>query len=310
MRRLLILSDDAPAYADLLGQLDETEIHCATTIEAGRRWAAQANILLGRPDYVAGVLDVARRLAWVQSTFAGVDALCRPGLRRDYLLTGVKGIFGQAMSEYVFGQLLGLERGLYAAREDQRQQRWVPAFSPGIAGRTFGIAGLGSIGRHLAGTAVHFGMRVLGLRRHPGPVAQFENVYTIDQRDVFLAQLDYLVLALPETSDTRGLIDARALSELKPGAALINVGRGAVVEEAALVDALRSGRLRAAILDVFASEPLPRDHPFWRMDQVLLTPHIAALSAPADVVPIFRDNYLRFRQRRRLRYLVDFERGY
>ena len=310
--RLLIVTPDAADYAALAAQTDlgGLAIHTATDAEAARAHAAGCNLVLGVPAQVAGLLDAMPRLTWVQSTYAGVDALCRPGLRRDYTLTGLRGIFGALMREYVFGWILALERDLFAARENQRQRRWQEQPYRGLGGLTLGVCGLGSIGTAVARAGTALGMRVVGYRRTPSACDAVERVYSGDEFTVFLAQPDHLVVVLPDTPATAGLFDRAALAAMKEGAVLINVGRGRSVVEADLVDALRTGRPRAAVLDVFETEPLPETSPLWTLPNAYLTPHDAALSRPADVFGRFVANYRRHLAGEPLADVVDFARGY
>lgn len=312
MNHLLILSDNAEEYAQALGRLDlpDLEVSISDGSDCSDAVVRDANIILGRPDLVVKLLGQAQRLEWVQSTFAGIEPFCAPDLRRDYLLTGVKGVFGPLMSEYVFGYILALERNLFLIRENQKKALWVKPPYRSLAGLTIGILGLGSIGRHLALTAAHFQMRVFGLSRTAAPVPHVERVFGPQDMAAFTRPLDYLVAALPNTPLTRNLIDADVFESLPPSAVLINVGRGNAVDEDALATALRDGSLRAAVIDVFEAEPLPANSPLWKLDNAYVTPHNAAVAFPKDIVPIFCDNYDRFRSGEPLKYLIDLERGY
>lgn len=313
-QRLLLLVPPAETgnYRELLqaAALPGLELVLPADVDEARRRAPECTLLLGVPARVAEVLDAATRLRWVQSTYAGVEALCRPGLRRDYLLTGIKGVFGPLVREYVFGWILALERQLFATRVNQRRGRWEPLPYRGLGGQRLGVAGLGSLGRAVVDSANHFGMRVRGFRSSPGECPGVERVYAGGEWPQFLAGLDYLVLALPHTAATTGLVDAAALACLPRGAVLVNVGRGSAVVEQELAAALASGALRAAVLDVFATEPLPAESPLWRLENAYLTPHNAALSFPEAIVGVFADNYRRFVAGQPLQHAVDFERGY
>lgn len=310
--RLLILTPDAATYAALAADagLDDLEIHAATEVDQARTAAAGCNVVLGVPALVAGLLDAMPRLGWVQSTYAGVDALCRPGLRRDYTLTGLRGIFGALMREYVLGWILALERDLFEARQLQLRGRWQTLPFRGLTGLTLGVCGLGSIGEAVARAGAALGMRVVGYRRTPAPCAVVDRVYSGDEFHAFLAEPDHLVVVLPDTPGTAGLFDRDALATMKEGAVLINVGRGRSVVEVDLVDALRNGGLRAAVLDVFESEPLPASSPLWSLPNAYLTPHNAAPSLPGDVFDCFVANYRRRRAGEALADVVDFARGY
>lgn len=312
MNYLLIVDQDAEHYAQLVAECDlpALTINTATTVEAATARIEDSDILLGPPAMVATLLPHAPKLQWVQSTFAGVDALLQPELRRDYTLTGVKDLFGPLMSEYVFGWILSLERSLFTLREQQKKHLWREIPYRGLSGQTLGVAGLGSIGRHIAATATHFGMRVLGYRRSPGACDAVERVYAGDELHAFLGELDYLVLVLPSTAETTHLIDSTALAAMKASAVLINVGRGNVVKEDDLVEALAAGHPRGAVLDVFEQEPLSQRSRLWDLSNCHITPHIAATSFPDDIAAVFCENYRRFAKGESLNFVIDFEKGY
>lgn len=312
MNRLLILAQDATAYTPLVeaAGLGQLEIVAATRQGKALALVADCNIILGEPPLIAAVLASANRLEWVQSSWAGVDRLCRAELRRDYVLTGVKDIFGALISEYVMTYLFALERRIFTMRTNQLQKRWQPRPYRLAKDITVGIIGLGSIGRHVARTARGFGIRVTGLNRSGRPCDGVEEVYSRENLSQFLAEPDYLVLTLPDTPQTRHFINADVLAMMKSSVVLINVGRGSVINETDLVTALQQGQIGAAVLDVFETEPLPEDSPLWHLPNVYVTPHFAAVSFPQDVVNIFVENYHRFSQQESLLHQIDFERGY
>ena len=312
MKNLLIIEENADEYAKELRKrpLADLEVSISEGSNPTDPVVRDANIILGRPDLVAKILGQAERLEWVQSSFAGIEPFCAPNLRKDYILTGVKDVFGPLMSEYVFGYILALERNIFAARENQKQSHWRNIPYRGLAGLTIGICGLGSIGRHIASTASHFRMRVLGLSRSAAPTPYVERVFGPSEIAEFANHLDYLVAALPNTPSTKHLISAEVFKNLQKSAVLINVGRGMTVDEDALVKALRDGKLRAAVLDVFDTEPLPSHSLLWKLENAYVTPHNSALTFPKDIADIFCDNYERFRSREPLKYLINLERGY
>ncbi len=312
MHRLLVATGNNDRYLEVLraAALPDLELAAAGNSRQARDAAAECDIFFGEPGRIAPLLPAARRLEWVQSSFAGVEALCAPGLRRDYVLTAVKGVFGPLMSAYVFAYLLALERNLFEARANQAERAWRDLPYRRLPELTLGICGLGDIGRHIAATAAHFGLRVVGCKRTPGAVPHVDRVFSGDQFQTFLSLPDYLVLVLPGTAATDGLIDSAALGRMKPSAVLINVGRGNAVKESDLAAALQGHRIRAAVLDVFESEPLPRESPLWGLPNCFITPHNAGRSFAEDAVPIFCDNYRRWREGRPLRHTVDFQRGY
>lgn len=308
---VLILTEDAADYTrHLPGDLEGARLHVAAGEQDLGPEARQAQVALAKPALLARVLDQLPQLRWVQSTFAGVDPLLRSGLRQDYILTGVKGVFGPLMSEYVFGQIIAVERGFAALRAAQRERRWEPRAYRGLSGLTLGVAGLGSIGQHIVATAGHFGMRVVGYRRRPGEVEGVDRVYSGEAFREFAAVPDYLVLVLPATPESHHLVNADTLDAMGAGSWLINVGRGAVVNETALAGALQARRIGGAVLDVFEDEPLAPESPLWDLDNCVVTPHVAAESFPSDIVAIFLENWRRYRAGEPLQHVIDFQRGY
>jgi len=308
---LLILSRHAGAYRELVeaARLPDLRIVTASTASDVVAAAAEADLVLGEPSLIREVLPRLSRLHWVQATWAGVEPLLDPALRRDYVLTNARGVFGSLMSEYVFGYLLAHERKIFEKRASQLAGKWDPAHPGTLRGKRIGLLGVGSIGAALARTAKHFGMHVRGYTRASRDCSEVDEYFHGD-RAAFAADLDYLVSIVPNTAATVRLVDATLLAALPPRAIFVNPGRGNVVDEAALADALQSGRLAGAVLDVFLQEPLPPDHVFWRTPNLLITSHTAAISFPKDIAPVFIANYRRLIAGEPLQYRVDFEAGY
>ncbi len=274
------------------------------------RDGAGCDLALGEPSLIAGVLPQLAGLRWVQATWAGVEPLLAPELRRDYVLTNARGVFGGLMSEYVFGYLLAHERLIFSRHASQQAGRWDRTPPGTLRRKRIGLLGVGSIGAVLAHTAKCFGMHVHGYTRASEDCPDVDAWFHGDDLERFASGLDYLVCVLPHTPATRELVGARLLGALPQHAIFVNPGRGQVVDEEALADALQSGRLAGAVLDVFHEEPLPPYSAFWRLPNVLITGHTAALSFPEDIAPVFIDNYRRLRAGEALNYQVDFERGY
>ncbi len=312
MDQLLVLSHDADKYFKLLKECEfpDLEVVSCSHEDEAREAVRSSNIVLGDPTMVANILHQARCLEWVQSTFAGVEALCAEGLPRNYILTGVKGIHGPLMCEYVFGYILAIERHLFETKENQNVKAWVDMPYRSLRGLTLGICGLGSIGKHLAQTAIHFGMKVVAFKRTPAKLPYVERVYTGSSFGEFLGLSDYLVVVLPRTNDTNGLINSETLKKMKSSAVLINIGRGNAVVEADLIHVLKNRLIHAAVLDVFEEEPLPSHSPLWDLPNTLITPHNSALSFPGDIIQIFYKNYQCFIEKQPLNYVIDFKRGY
>jgi len=312
VNKLLILSVDAARYSSLVKVADLRQLEIVSADDPGTAAALMAgcNLILGDPDIVSEVLPSAGQLDWVQSSWAGVDSLCRPGLRRDYVLTGAKGIFGPLISEYVMTYLFALERQVFNMHSNQLEKRWQPLPYRPAQEITLGIVGLGSIGQQLAHTARHFGIRVTGLNRSGKSCKDVEKVYTADDLAGFFATPDYVVLTLPDTPKTKNFINSDVLKMMKPSAVLMNVGRGSIVDEDDLVSALRGGIIGGAVLDVFTDEPLARESPLWLLPNVYVTPHNAATSFPEDIVEIFVENYRRFMRKEPMLHVIDFDLGY
>jgi phosphoglycerate dehydrogenase-like enzyme len=249
-------------------------------------------------------------LRWVQASYAGVEPLLDPTLRRDYYLTNARGVFGGLMSEYVFGYLLQHERRMVERYRAQQELRWDRTITGTLRGKTIGLLGVGSIGTVLAGTARHFDMAVRGYTRASESCLDVNTYYHGSQLLDFADGLDYLVTVLPNTRETVRIVDASLLARLPAGAVFINVGRGSTVEDNSLVEALRAGKLAAAVLDVFEQEPLPIGHPFWHTPNLLMTFHTSAPSIPADLARLFIENYRRYAAGQTPLHAVDFERGY
>ena len=301
---MLILSKHARAYRELVEAARLPDLAFADAP------AADVEIVFGEPSLIRPALPELPSVGWVQSTWAGVEPLLDRSLRRDYLLTNARGVFGPLMTEYVFGYLLAHERLMFQKRDSQRAGRWDAAPPGTLRGKTIGLIGVGTIGAALAKTAKHFGMRVRGYTRASESCADVDAYFHGDDRLAFAAGLDYLVSIAPNTTRTRRLVDAALLAALPPRAVFVNPGRGSTVDEPALAAALVEGRLAGAVLDVFEHEPLPADHVFWRTPNVVITSHTAALSVPVDIAPVFIDNYRRFAAGQPLRYRVDFDQEY
>jgi len=305
---LLILSRHADAYRRLVEAARLPDLAIVSSEGAADR---AVDVILGEPSLIAPALPKHPGVRWVQSTWAGVEPLLDPALRRDYILTNARGVFGALMSEYVFGYLLAHERRMFEKHAAQREGRWDPKPPGTLRGKQIGLIGVGTIGAALAGTAKHFGMRVKGYTRRSSDCPDVDAYFHgSPARVAFAADLDYLVSIAPNTQATRHFVDATLLAALPPHAVFVNPGRGSTVDESALAAALQSGRLAGAVLDVFEREPLPADHILWRTPNVVITSHTAALSHPPDIAGVFVDNYQRYASGQLLRYRVNFDEGY
>ena len=303
MPNLLLLSRDSEEYKRLIESAQLPDL--ALTSEP-----VQSDIVLGEPKMIRDTLPNLPRLKWAQAIYAGVEPLVGPGQRQDYVLTNARGVFGELMSEYVFGYLLFHEKKILERIRSQQSMRWERPESGVLRGKTMGLLGVGSIGAHLAGTAKHFGMTVRGYTRGSESSRQVDRYYHGSDLLEFAKGLDYLVSVLPRTEGTNKLVDADLLNALPAHAVLVNVGRGNAVDEPALIQALTEGKLAAAVLDVFEKEPLPEGHPFWTTPNLYMTFHTSAISYPEDITKLFVENYQLYIEGKPLKYVVDFERGY
>jgi phosphoglycerate dehydrogenase-like enzyme len=265
--------------------------------------------------------DGSGSLRWVHSGAAGVGATLYREMRESpVLLTNSAGVHAVPMAETLLAMLLYFARGLDLAAAGQRERRWAaPAFEAGdapvreLGEATLGVVGFGGVGRELARRAHALGMRVLALKRRPAEAPPgVELLFGDDGLDRLLGESDFVAVTLPETARTRGLIGAAELARMRAGAVLLNVGRGRVVDEAALVTALEAGRLRGAGLDVFAREPLPEDSPLWGLPNVLVLPHVSATSRRfwRRQTDLMVENLRRYLRGDPLRNAVDKEAGY
>ena len=301
---------DAPYRKRLIDSGDVRYRFCASEEEIEAQ-ISEADVVLGSVAFPARLLDRAVRLRWIQVTGAGVDAFLAQGrLPEGVVLTRVDTSFGDRIAEYVVGHLLARVLRIQEVYRQQAERRWAPLETQRLCGRTMGIAGTGAIGRAVAARGRGLGMRTVGLSRSGRRVDAFDWVHPVGALAEFLAGLDVLVLCLPLTAETRGMIDAEQLACMKPSAILVNVARGPIVDASALGDALRNGTLAGAILDVFAQEPLPESSPLWSLDNVTVTSHQAGLNEPDEIVDFFLDNLRRLRAGEPLRGLVDLRRGY
>lgn len=266
-----------------------------------------------------GMLRGAGPLRWMQSWSAGVERYVRMEPLRDrddVVLTNMAGMYGPVIAEHVFGMLLAHTRNLSHYLEADREGVWSPAdrsTMSALQGRTMLVVGLGGIGSEIAVRAHAFGMRVLGTVRTARPApAYVDYLGTGDELAALLPQADIVVLAVPLTDETRGMIDATALSAMPEGAWIVNIARGPVVDTDALVDALRDGHVGAAFLDVTDPEPLPEGHPLWTLENVYITPHTAggAELSGERAMALFTENLRRFSMGEPLLNVVDKSAGY
>ena len=257
-----------------------------------------ADILLTFGPMMADhVVQEATNLKWIQALGSGVDGIVDlPSLRGNVLVTNLHGIQGPPVSEAAMMAMLALSRGLPRTVRSQDQHKWDRFPARLLKDKTVGIFGIGVIAEELAPKCKAFGMTVVGISSARRTVPGFDRMASRDELEQAVRELDYLVLLTPYSAATRGIVSEKVLAAMKPSSYLVNLARGGVVDEPALIKALQEKRLAGAALDVFMQEPLPKDHPFWSMDRVLITPHLGGF---CDVyvdqaLPVVEHNINRF----------------
>jgi phosphoglycerate dehydrogenase-like enzyme len=274
--------------------------------------------MLGRAEALLAWRPPARpnqrapRLTWIQSLTGGIDQWLVADYPERAVLTCARGSHRLSMPEHILAALFLVTKSLAPIVLDQRERRWTRRVNPTLAGRTLGILGLGAIGTELARKAAALEMLVIGTKRDGRAVPHVASVHRPADTDTVLARADYVVLLLPSTAETRGLINARSLKRMKRTAYLLNFGRGDLVVEDDLAAAVRSGVIAGAVLDVFVKEPLPPDSPLWTTEGITIFPHVGGLHPDRDetVAALWVDNLRRFADGEPLREVVDRTRGY
>jgi phosphoglycerate dehydrogenase-like enzyme len=241
---------------------------------------AEAEVLYDFPrGHTRDLAQVAPKLRWVQASMAGAGEVAKKAglVDTDIVVTTASGVYSGPLAEFVVMAMLQHAKGLERLRRDKAEREWRPAHADTLEGKTLCIVGIGNIGRAIAGRARAFGMRILGVKRtvHDEDPARnhADALYGTERLHEALAEADYVTLTLPGTPETHHLVDEEAIRSMQKGAYFVNVGRGAAVDEGALVEALREGHLSGAALDVFEVEPLPRESPLWELDNVIISPH-------------------------------------
>jgi len=318
---LLVLSADmADPDLKLLARLpEETNIVVGSSVEAFERIAADATVLLSwtkAGKLLQEVFGICPNLRWVHSRAAGLDGVIFPEIIASPVpMTNGRGVFSQSLGEWALLAMLYFAKDVRRLIRQQSEERWEQFDVLEIAGQTVGILGYGDIGRAVASRAQAMGMRVLAVKRHAqsyndDPLIQ--KVYATQDRIEMISQCDYLVVAAPLTPETRGLVGEREFAAMKPDAVVINLGRGPVIDEKAMVQALSEKRIKGAALDVFDTEPLPAGHPFYGMQNVLLSPHSADHTATwtRDAMLFFLAQFDRYTKGEPLENLVKKGLGY
>ena len=304
---LAALREAGPGVEFVVGE------HAGALAEAAPR--GQAILALsGDRDTLEGVFAIAPRVRWVHSWATGVDGFLFPALvESDAVLTNTRGVYSGSLAEFAIGAMLYFAKDFARMKRSQRAQVWDPFDVAMLSGATLGIVGYGDIGRAVATLGHAAGMNILALRRRPElSRADPLGPEMVTSKGAICERSDYLVLAAPLTPETRHLIGREELRAMRRSAVLVNIGRGPLVDQAALVSALERHALKGAALDVFEREPLPPGDPLFRLDNVLLSPHCADHTATwrDDAMRCFVDNLTRFRAGKPLENVIDKANGY
>lgn len=316
---LVVSKPDAP-YLKWLSELPaDTRYVIGNTLEKLAPLAESADVIVYcmTPGIaLKDVWNIAPRVQWVHSLSAGLESILFPALADSTVpMTNSRGVFKESLGEFVIASIFHFAKDLRRMQRSQMAAKWEQFDVEMVHGKTLGVVGYGEIGRAAAVRAHALGMKIHALRRRPtlsddDPIV--EKSFTIAQRAEMVAGVDYLLAAAPLTPESRGLIGEAELRAMKPTSVIMNVGRGPVIVESALIKALQEGWIRGAGLDVFDVEPLPSGHPFWTMENVLLSPHCADHTATwtDEALQFFLENVRRYTHGEPLLNLVDKKSGY
>ena len=318
--KLLVITPPNARHLSLLEKLPDS-----TTITVGRHpdafvaAAPEADVILngmGVGDTLKQIWSSAPKVQWVHSLSAGLESTLFPELIESPVpMTNARGVFKRSLGEFAVSAVLYFAKDLRRMIRNQEAAVWEQFDVEEVHGRTLGVVGYGEIGKAAAERAHALGMKIVALRRRPQLSSGdkiVDKFYSIEDRAEMMAVSDYVLAAAPLTEDTRNLIGEKELAAMKPTGVIINVGRGPVINEPALIRVLQERKIKGAGLDVFDTEPLPKDHPFWKLDNVLLSPHCADHTSTwlEEAMQLFVDNFIRFSKGEPLENVVDKRAGY
>ena len=319
---ILVLADSSdPQLAKLRESFPNIRIVVGNSVDVFKQGIAEARVLFnwsGSLDLIKGVFKMCPDLLWVHSRSVGLERALFPELvESPVVLTNGVGVFSPALGEFVLAAILYFAKDFRRMIRNQNAGVWEPFDVWPLAGSTVGIIGYGDIGRAVAARVHPLGMNVLAVRRHVtthggGSDPLVEEVFPPARRIEMIPRCDYIVVATPLTSETRGMIGVPEFAAMKPTAVVVNVGRGPVIDEKELIGALSSKRIKGAALDVFDQEPLPQGHFFYKLENVLLSPHCADNTPDwlEQSMELFITQFERFRKGEALLNVVDKRLGY
>lgn len=317
---LLVICDPAAPYLRQLERIpSETRIVVGKELDLLRATAPDADVVVFTGPLRGLLREIwpdLKKVQWVHSLFAGLDNVLFPELiESPVTMTNARGVFARTLGEYAIAGILWFAKDLNRMRRQQAAHVWEQFNVQEVYGKVLGIVGYGGIGRAAAERAKAFGIKIHALRRRPEKSQDdplVDRGYGPDQLHELIAASDYLLVAAPLTRETEGLMGPAEFAQMKSDAVFINLGRGPLVQEPALIDVLKKGAIRGAVLDVFNEEPLPADNPFYDLDNVLLSPHCADNTDTwlFETMDFFVDNFIRFHQGQPLENIVDKHAGY
>jgi len=313
MARILIFHKDADNYKKILHERNNSLDIISTSDEGIFRSALPFSEIVVAMNFPVDTLTTASQLRWLQIISSGVEFLVPVKAQIKHLkVTNGRGIHSQPIADYVMSAMTMLAFDFPSFMQQQNTRTWIRRSVVPLASRTVGIIGLGMIGQEIAKRAYYSDMNVIGLTRSSTSIDFVKTIYHANQIEFFLKELDFLVIATPATPENFNLIGAHELACLKPSAFLINIARGSLVNELALISALKDKQIAGACLDVFAHEPLPMESPLWDLPNVIITPHIAGMrfDYSEKFADLFFENLRRYDSGEDLINTVDFQRGY
>ena len=313
--KLVIINKMAPERLAAIAALvpgSVVEAYASVNEAAGHVADADAVALWGFQN-VEPLLEEGKQIRWVHSLSDGVERLLTPSMMaRPILLTNSHGVHDKSVSEHAMAMLLSWFHNIPQVTRQKEVRIWKRPKNQMLDGKTMLLAGFGGIGRAIAERAKVFGMKIIAVRNHPAKDSLADVTVTSEKLLSVLPDADVVVAALPTTPSTNGFFNDKAFDAMKPGAFFINIARASVVDEAALLSALETGKLAGAALDVFSKEPLSEDHPFWAMENVIITPHVASFIPDfwERVLALLEKNFVAFSKEETLENIIDKEKGY
>jgi phosphoglycerate dehydrogenase-like enzyme len=317
---ILVLANPAEPQLSLLKQLSGAKTVVGNSAELFEEGALEASVLFNWSGSLAlfkKVFGMCQNLRWVHSRSVGLERTLFPELIESTVpLTNGVGVFSASLGEFALGAILYFAKDFRRMIRNQIAGVWEAFDVSWISGHTVGVIGYGDIGRAVAERVRPLGMKVLAMRRNASPLAPadplLEQIYGPERRLEMISRCDYIVVATPLTAETSGMIGEPEFAAMKPTTVVINVGRGPVINEPAMIKALSNGRIKGAALDVFDHEPLPAGHPFYKLENVLLSPHCADHTPDwlDNAMQFFIEQYERFQKGQPLLNIVNKRLGY